>query len=453
MRTPKIPLSPTQYSVLAFALFILLGAALLMLPLSSSTGESLGFVNALFTATSSSCVTGLSVIDVGKRLSVFGQLVLLTLIQAGGLGIITLSTVFLSFVRKRPSMAGRMVIEDTFTHSGDRSLTSLLVDVIRFTFVIEGVGALLLFFRFAPGHNIGEAFYLAVFHAVSAFCNAGFSLFTDSLMGYRGDWVVNLVVCSLIVLGGIGFLVLAELKRHVPFHRRAWSRLSLHSHIALTTTAFLITCGMVFIFLLERHNTLSTLPFYQKFLCSLFQSVTARTAGFNTLPIGEMAEATLLILILLMFIGGCSGSCAGGIKVGTFTTLVTTGISRLRGYEHTQAFHRTITQASVGRALSVTMVSALVIVISALSLLIVELKGVPHPQSQGKFIELLFEVVSAFGTVGLSTGITPTLSTAGKLILTLVMFVGRLGPLVVAMAVSRRRVLHYRYAEENIMIG
>jgi trk system potassium uptake protein TrkH len=350
-------------------------------------------------------------------------------------------------------MAGRMVVEDTFTHSGDRSMTSLLVDVIRFTFVIEGVGALFLFFRFLPGHSIVEAFYLAIFHAVSAFCNAGFSLFTDSLMGYRRDWSVNLVVCSLIVLGGIGFLVLAELKGHFPFHRRTWSRLSLHSHIALTTTAFLIAGGMVLIFLMERHNTLSALPFYEKFLGSLFQSVTARTAGFNTLPIGEMAETSLLILILLMFIGACSGSTGGGIKAGTFATLLLWGVSRFRGHEHPQAFRRCIAEASLSRAVSVTMVSTLLVALSTLALLLTQVGGVPHTRSQGKFLEVLFEVVSAFGTVGLSTGITPELNSASKVILSFVMFCGRLGPLIVAIAVSRRKVLHYHYAEENIMIG
>jgi trk system potassium uptake protein TrkH len=221
----------------------------------------------------------------------------------------------------------------------------------------------------------------------------------------------------------------------------------------LTTTAFLIAGGMVLIFLLERHNTLSALPFYEKFLGSLFQSVTARTAGFNTLPIGEMAETSLLILILLMFIGACSGSTGGGIKAGTFATLLLWGVSRFRGHEHPQAFRRCIAEASLSRAVSVTMVSTLLVALSTLALLLTQVGGVPHTRSQGKFLEVLFEVVSAFGTVGLSTGITPELNSASKVILSFVMFCGRLGPLVVAIAVSRRKVLHYHYAEENIMIG
>jgi trk system potassium uptake protein TrkH len=204
---------------------------------------------------------------------------------------------------------------------------------------------------------------------------------------------------------------------------------------------------------MEQHNTMASLSAGEKVLASLFQSVTPRTAGFNTLPIGNMAEETLLILIILMFIGGCSGSTAGGIKTGTFTTLVVWGISRLRGHDYPSAFRRTISQPSLGRAMSVTMMSLFLVIGSTLALLISELGQVPHSQNQGKFVELLFEVVSAFGTVGLSTGITPGLNAASKVVLTLVMFCGRLGPLVVAVAVSRRRVLHYHYAEESIMIG
>jgi trk system potassium uptake protein len=452
MRQHKTLLSPTQYSVLAFALFILLGTALLMLPVASTQG-SLSFVDALFTSTSAGCVTGLSVMDIGKTLSLFGQMVLLILVQVGGLGIITLSTVFLSFAGRRPSMAGRMVVEDTFTHSGDKRLGSLLLDVFRFTFVIEGVGAIFLFFRFLPGRSFLEAAYLGIFHSICSFCNAGFSVFSDNLMGFRGDWLVNLVVCSLIVLGGIGFLVLAEIKRNFPFHIKTWSRLSLHSHIALSTTFVLIVSGMALIYFLERHNTLASLSSGEKFLATLFQSVTSRTAGFNTLPIGQMADASLLVLILLMFIGACSGSTGGGIKAGTFATLLMWGVSRVRGHEHPQGFNRSIAQASLGRAISVAMVSLFLVTLSSLVILMTQVGGLPHGQSKGKFLELVFEVVSAFGTVGLSTGITTELNTVSKVVLSFVMFCGRLGPLVVALAVTRKKVLHYHYAEENIMIG
>ncbi len=444
--------SPARIPIIGFAVLIFTGTALLMLP-SATNMSSFGFVDALFTSTSATCVTGLVVVDTGNAFSPFGQLVILLLIQTGGLGIMTLSTLFILMTGRRPSLAGQIVIKDTFAQKGDRSISSILRDVFMFTFIIEGIGTALMFFRFLPGKNIMEALYISVFHSVSAFCNAGFSLFSGNFVTYQADWFLNIVICLLVVSGGIGFLVLSEVKQQFPFNRRTWSRLSLHSKLVLSTTAILLLFSSFFIIAMEWYNTLAPLSIPERFLAGFFQSVSARTAGFNTLSIGNMANGTIFVFILLMFIGASPGSCGGGVKTTTLTTLAMLGISRLRGRERPQLFNRTISNESVGKAISVVMVSMVVIAIATMILLMTELGEVSHTQSRGKFLELLFEVVSAFGTVGLSTGITGGLTIMGKVILTIVMFVGRLGPLVIALAVSRRGALRYSYAKENIMIG
>jgi trk system potassium uptake protein TrkH len=251
--------SPARFSIFGFAALITVGTALLMFP-AASTSRNLAFVDALFTAVSAGCVTGLVVMDTGSALTTFGQLVILGLIQAGGLGIMTMSTLFLLIGGKRPSLVGRMVIQDAFTGGGERSVPDIIRDVFLFTLVIEGIGASLLFLRFLPGRTPGEAFYFSVFHAISAFCNAGFAFFADSLSAYRTDLTVNLVICFLIVSGGIGFLVLSELKRNFPFNRRNWSRLSLHSKLVLSVTAILLIFSSLLISLMEWHNTIASLP-------------------------------------------------------------------------------------------------------------------------------------------------------------------------------------------------
>jgi len=444
--------SPARIVIIGFASLISIGTILLMFPIAA-VDERIGFVNAVFTATSAVCVTGLTVVDTGSAFSSFGQAVILILIQSGGLGIMTLSTLFLMLAGRRPGLTGQMLVQDTFTHSRDRRISDVLRDVILFTGVIEGIGVVILFFCFLPENGIQRSLYLAVFHSVSAFCNAGFSVFSDSFVSYRGKWVLNWVVCFLIVSGGIGFLVLFELKRKFSFHQGALSRLSLHSKLVLTTTAALVLAGMLLILGMEWKNTLEPLSVPGRFMGAFFQSVTARTAGFNTVPIGNMTSETLFFLMLLMFIGASPGSCGGGVKTTSFATVVMLGVSRFRGQIRPQLFRRSISEASIGKAVSIIMLSASVICIGVMLLLMTELGDMGHRESRGKFLELLFEVVSAFGTVGLSTGITPGLSATGKVILSVVMFVGRLGPLVVGVALSRDIVSRFYYAEENIMVG
>jgi len=452
MRRLHARLKPTTWTILAFAVLISVGTGLLMLP-AASGGRPLGFADALFTSTSASCVTGLVVVDTGTDLSRFGQWVVLCLIQAGGLGIMILSTVFLLLTGRRLSMSGRYVLLDTFTHSGETGLRELLLDIVRFTFLLEALGACLLFAAFLPGRTVGEAAYYSVFHSVSAFCNAGFSLFSTSFEQFRGNWIVNLVSALLIVAGGLGFLVLSELRRKKPLDRRAWSRLSLHSRLVLTTTAILLLGGTALILLMEWRNTLVSMPWPERILAAFYQSMTARTAGFNTLPTGSLTDETLFLLILLMFIGASPGSCGGGIKTTTFATLFVLGRSRYLGFRRAQVFARSIPNENVGRAAGVVMMSFVLVAAATLGLLMSEFEGIPHPQNAGRFLETLFEVVSAYCTVGLSTGMTGDLTPMGKFLLSGVMFVGRLGPLMVAVALMHDKAEDFYYAEESIMIG
>ncbi len=444
--------SPTRVTIFVFAGMICIGTLLLMLP-EASRNKGLGFVDALFTSTSATCVTGLVVVDTGHALSLFGQLIILSLIQVGGLGIMTISTFFLLIAGRRPSLVGRIVIKDTLTYGEDRDLLSLIQDALKFTFVIEGLGTALLFLRYFPGKNVNEALYLSIFHSISAFCNAGFSLFSDNLMSYRADWGTNLIISFLIISGGIGFLVISELKKRLSFDLMTLSSLSLHSKLVITVTVILLLFSSLFLTIFEWENILGSLPLSKRFLAGFFHAVSARTAGFNTLSVGDMANETLFLLILLMFIGASPGSCGGGIKTTTLACLGILGLSRVRGKARPQIFNRTISYGSVEKAISVVLISSIIIIIATLLLLMSELGDVPHTMSRGNFLELLFEAVSAFGTVGLSTGVTDSLSKSGKLIITFVMFIGRLGPLAIAMAVSRSETSRYFYAEEDIMIG
>jgi trk system potassium uptake protein TrkH len=444
--------SPERVPVIGFLFLIGAGTLLLCLPFSAA-GARLHLLDALFTATSACCVTGLTVVDTGSYFSGWGQGTILLLIQIGGIGYMTLSTMAIMMLGRRPSLATRLALQDNFTHSGQFSPATIVRHVVVFTLVIEAAGAALLFLRFLPRFGAGRALWLAGFHAVSAFCNAGFGLFSDSLSRFQDDWLVNATIMTLIVLGGLGFLVLAELRIRFPLNRRGWSRLSLHTRLVLTVSCGLIVAGTVVLLGFEWQNTMAPLSLHGRLLAAAFHAISARTAGFNSLPVGAMANETLFFLILLMFIGASPGSCGGGIKTTTFATLFALGSTRLRGRDRPAIFKRSIPALSLNRAVALALLSIVVVSTALFMLLITELGDASHLQSRGSFLELMFETVSAFGTVGLSTGLTPSLSPWGKLILTVVMFIGRLGPLVVALAFSRRDTAQFHYAEENIMIG
>lgn len=445
--------SPGRISILGYGLLILSGTLLLLLPVSTVSGR-ISFIDAMFTAASAVCVTGLTVVDTPSTFTLFGKSVILGLIQAGGIGIMILSTAFLFSVGKRVSMTGRLLIRDTYSYGEGKGMKTLVKDVLRFTIAIEAIGALVLFSRFYGHQPVDEAMGSAVFHAVSAFCNAGFSLFPDSFTRFSSDWIVNLDICLLIIFGGIGFVVLAEIRQKFSFSRRFWSHFSLHTKLTLSATILLLLGSTLVILLLEWSNSLQGMNLPHKALAAFFQAVNARTAGFNTVDIGSLANETLFITILLMFIGTAPGSCGGGVKVTTFSSMVILGISRFSGQEHPHAFYRRISAESMSKAISLIMVSLIVIIVGIILLQQVEIGDISHRFSRGIFLEMMFEVVSAFGTVGLSTGLTPGFSTPGKLILILIMFIGRLGPLVIALAASRKaKPVNFSYAQENIMIG
>ncbi|SHF68918.1 trk system potassium uptake protein TrkH [Desulfacinum infernum DSM 9756] len=445
-------LPPPLLPVAGFLFIIVLGAsALKAFPMAD--GARLPWIDALFMATSATCVTGLSLYDIGTQFTVWGQGVLLALIQVGGLGIMLLSTVFLMALGRRISFRSRMLLQDTYTHGPSAHLPHLLRNIIVFTLLFEAAGALVLFTRFSHRYPELRALYLAVFHSVSAFCNAGFSLFSDSLTGFRSDVPVNLTMAVLIIVGGIGFLVLHEAAFALR-KRKRWRLLSLHTKLSLSTTGALLAAGTLLFLLSEWSDTLAHLPFQTKLLASFFQSVTTRTAGFNSLDFTAMNNETLLATLVLMFIGASPGSTGGGIKTTTVAVLAALSRSRLGGSPCVHAFKRSVPDETLRRAFSVFVLSVVVVLLGTAFLLWSELGQVPYMESRGRFLEILFEATSAFGTVGLSMGATPTLSFWGKCIIISLMFTGRLGPLVIAMAIQpRERRSIYEYAEEPVMIG
>jgi len=432
---------------------ILLGACVLSLPVSA-VGEPLKFIDALFTATSAQCVTGLAVVDTGARLSTFGQVVLLILIQTGGLGITTFSVYLFFYLHIGVGTRGRWIIHDTLLHSPVDSLWDLIHGIFLMTLIIEGIGTLLLSIAFVPKMGWGPGLYSALFHSVSAFCNAGFSLFPDSLVGYRNDPLVNITIMLLIILGGIGFLVLRELK-DLFFNRfRVRRRLSLHSKMVLLTSAILIVGGALVIGIVESTASLRNASAGELFWVSLFQSVTTRTAGFNTIDLAQFEVPTLFLLMFLMFIGASPGSCGGGIKTTSLAIFIAIMHSRLKGNSHTNVFRRTIPEETTSKTLALVMLALFFIAVAIFALLVVQLQGVGLEQSRNDFMDYAFEAVSAFATVGLSVGVTTKLVPLGKLIVIILMFVGRVGLLTVAFAfIKRSNASAVQYGEENLMIG
>ncbi len=442
--------APLRLLLGSFAALIAAGAVLLLLPWATPPENPIGVIDALFTATSAVCVTGLIVRDTGSEFTRFGQAVILALIQFGGVGIMTFSVLAFSTLRRRLSIVDRALVRQTLAGAGDWvEIRPLLATVFKFTLAAEALGAALLFARWQPEFGAGAAAWYAVFHAVSAFCNAGFGLWRNSLMEWRGDVVVNVVVMALIVLGGLGFLVVYEAVS-LRFQRR---RLSVHSRLALTTTAALIVAGAAVFAVLERDASLAELPRSERVLASFFQSVTCRTAGFHTLEPASLAPATLFFMMILMVIGGSPSSTAGGIKTTTFAVLVLTAVNRLRRRAHVNVYNRTLSPASVANALSLALAAGATLVAGLFVLLLLESPDV-SAERHGVFIGYLFETVSALGTVGLSTGATPTLTPASRVLIAILMYVGRLGPLTVAGALAREdQITDWQYPEEEVLVG
>jgi len=442
-------LTPPRIFLLSFVLLILIGAVLLRTPFAVQR-DRLSFVDALFSSASAVCVTGLAVIDIGKDLSLAGQIVTLCLFQIGGLGIITFSVVLFGLMGRGISFKGREFVQTTFLHTPRRDLLLIVGKVLQVTFLSEAAGTILLYLRFSQDYQPAAALYRAVYHAVSAFNNCGYSLFSDSLNSYRGDWIVNLTVMGLIVLGGIGFIVLQE----VLAWQREGKRLSLHSRLVLLTSGVLILAGAVFCYLFEADNVLRGVAWQTGLLDSLFLSITARTAGFTTVDVGGLTNATILVLMVLMFIGASPGSTGGGIKTTSFTLLMLMIWNRIRGCHEVNVFNRLIPREILGRTISIIFASAFSICLITSVLLFVGGGSSLLPEfSRHFFVEYLFETVSAFGTVGLSMGITANLSDPQKLAVVLMMFAGRVGPLTLAFSWYSAGKKDIKYAEESVMVG
>ncbi len=432
--------------VLGFALIILIGTTLLTLPAATVNGQGLPWLDAMFTATSATCVTGLVVVDTGTTFTLFGQLVILSLIQVGGLGFMTFATFFALIMRKRISLRERLLLQESFNLVSIEGIVRLAKMVLIFTAVTELFGGVLLALRFSFDMPLGKAIYFGLFHAISNFNNAGFDLMGEfsSLTKYVEDPTVSLVVCLMIVLGGIGFMVVSEL-----YEFRHTRRVSLHTKVVLTTSTILVVAGTVLIFLLEYNNpkTLQPLAPMGKLLASLFQSITPRTAGSNTLNIPDLQQSTLFLIIILMFIGASPGSTGGGIKTTTFATLIGAVVAQIKGKEDVIFFRQRILPHMIYKSLTVTMSGLFLVMFVTMILSITEVGA--------DFLMLLFEATSAFGTVGLSMGLTPSLTPVGKVIIALTMFAGRVGPLTIAFALAQRRQTkeYYRYPKGKIMIG
>lgn len=442
-------LPPEIAIVASFAGLIAVGTVLLSLPISWGEGRSIGVLDALFTATSAVCVTGLITVDTARAWSHFGQAVILGLIQLGGLGILTVSTFFLVLIGRPLPLAQKGLITRTHGKLTHVAVKALLIRIVSYALAIEVAGAVILTTYFAEESGWRSGAWRGLFHAVSAFCNAGFSLFSNSLEGFAGSWTVNLTIMGLIVVGGIGFLVLTDVEEWIRRRRR----LSLHSKVVLTATAILIVGGTAGFYAFEAHNVLEGRSASEQFLVSLFQAVSPRTAGFNTVPYGALTNAALMMTLILMFIGGSPGSAAGGVKTSTAAILLGILISRARGMRHATLFRRTVPERLVGEAIAIVLLSVTVVMGATFLLQWTELHEMAHPGVRGAFLSLNFEAVSAFGTVGLSMGETMGLVPSSKLILVALMFIGRLGPLTLALGLSRKRRVEYHYAEEPVLVG
>lgn len=437
-------LTPYRILLLGFVVLIFIGTFLLMLPIAAAPGRTMSLIDALFMATSAVCVTGLAVVDTGTHFSVFGQIVIILLVQVGAFGFMTLTTLMAVLMRKKIQLKERLVIQEELNQLTLSDIVRLTMSVIQLTLVLEFIGGTLLALRFYQEFGVA-GIYMGYWHAISAFCNAGFDIFSTagwSTGVFVDDYVVNLVIPLLTVTGGLGFYVWLDLWR-----KRRFREFSLQSKIVLTTTAALILLETIGIFLLEYDNmrTMGNLSLQGQVFASYFQATASRTSGFSTLPVGEMADATLFFITIFMFIGASPGSTGSGIKTTTFAVIVASIWGLIRGHNDPVLFYRRISQGIVHKAFAIFFTAAALVVTITMALSISE---------KFSFIQILFEVVSAFSTTGLSTGITGDLSTQGKLGLIWTMFVGRVGPITFALALamrSKRRLI--QYPEEKITIG
>ena len=437
-------LSLSRKLILGFMGAILIGTLFLMMPFSSSGEENISFLTALFTITSAVCVTGLSVIDVGKELSTAGQIILLIFIQLGGLGIMTFSSFILLLIGKKITYEERELLKEERNLENNGGILWFLKKIILTVVIIEGTGALFLALRFAQDMEIKKAVYYGIFHSVSAFCNAGFSLFSTNLEKYAGSFVVTMTTAYLIIIGGIGFTVIDSI---LFATRKKVKRFDLTSKVASLVSMILVILGTVLFLILEYNNrgTIGEMSFFKKILASFFQSVTTRTAGFNSVPFGNLTEGSVFLFCILMFIGASPGSTGGGIKTTTFGVIIFYVISVVKKRESVVIFNRRIGWEVLNRAIVVLILALLYVGI--ITLIIVSIDEFTLEQT-------IFEVVSAFATTGLSLGITPELGTISRILIICTMFLGRLGPMTFALALGgSNKVDKIQFPKENILVG
>lgn len=441
----KIKFTPVQILAIGFALVIITGAILLALPISAADGRHTPFVDCLFVSTSATCVTGLITVDTGTHWSYFGKTVIMCLIETGGLGFMSFATLIALILGKRITLKNRLVMQEALNSFDMQGLVKMSKYVLTFTLCVEGMGALLLSTQFIPEFGLGKGIYYSVFHSISAFCNAGIDLFGNfrSLTPYAENSVIILTIGALIVTGGLGFFVWQEI-----YCCKSLKKLTLHSKLVIIVTSILIFGGAFLMFLFEMNNpaTIKNMSLKGKMLSSLFASITPRTAGFNSISTSDMSPAGRFLTIILMFIGGSPGSTAGGIKTTTAGLLVMTVISVVKGREDTEILGRRIGKDIVYKGLSISAIALCLVITVTMVLSLTE--------SNASFEVLLYETTSAFGTVGLTQGITPKLSFIGKLIISFTMYCGRVGPLSIAMALTKKAGnTLVRYPEDKILVG
>ena len=438
--------SPYMIILLSFVGVIILGGFLLSFPISVNYGKSVKLIDGFFIATSAVCVTGLSSIDIASVYNPFGQIVVLILIQLGGLGVITFTSVIIILISKKIGYYTKKVVQEDINIDTTFKIEEYVTKVIFAVILIEFIGAIILFFEFIKKFSFFKAIYYSVFHSISAFCNAGFALFSDNLYGFKNSFIINITIPVLIFLGGIGFSTILNCYN---VFRKKEKRLTTTTKLSIKISIFLVLIGTVAMFILEYSNpkTIGNLPLFQKLGAAFFQSVTTRTAGFNTVSISGLNISTSLLFIILMFIGASPGSTGGGIKTTTFGLIVLGTWATLKNRNIIEYNKRSVSWRIYNKAIAILFISLIYTSICVFLLLLLE--------RNRNFLDLAFEVYSAFGTVGLSRDLTPNLTSISKFVLIVTMFVGRIGPLTIALALSKSKMKEENISrpQENILIG
>ncbi len=441
----KTKFSEVQVLALGFFIVIFIGCTILSLPISSASGEATNFLDSIFTATSATCVTGLVTVDTGTHWNLFGQTVIMILIEIGGLGFMSFATFISVLIGRRITLKSRLLMQEAMNTFNIQGLVKMLKKVMLFTFIIQFIGALILSTQLIPEFGVARGIYISIFSSISTFCNAGFDLFGNfnSYTAYYDNSIILLTVSALIAIGGLGFIVLLEL-----YNYKSTKKLSLHAKVVLLITTILIVGGTIVMFILEYNNpnTIGNMNIKDKIVNSIVASISPRTAGINSVPIDKMTTTSKFITVILMFIGGSPGSTAGGLKTSTFGIILCTAISVIKGKENADIFGRTIPRGLQLKAVTLLIIGMGLVTTVTMALTIAE----PNEA----FLDVLYEATSAFGTVGLTTGVTQRLSEPGKIIIIMLMYLGRVGPLTVVMAlISRKKGTNYKYPEGKILIG